>query len=68
MTDLEAAQINIGRLEKELRAAQQTLWDQFFKAALKATMHHGKVTGIAAAAEIADEAMRVRNERVGKAL
>lgn len=67
MDELEMAQINIRRLEKELRAAKQTLWDQFFMAALKATMHHGKVSGVAAAAEIADEALRVRNERAGKA-
>lgn len=65
LDDLEVALINISQLESRLRAAQLTLWDRFFVAALAATLCHGKVTGVNAAAEIADEALRVRNKRAG---
>jgi len=61
MDELGMANCNNRRLEKELKLAKAALWDQFFLAALSATLHHGKTTGVAAAAEIADEAMRVRS-------
>ncbi|MBS4019089.1 MAG: hypothetical protein KGZ68_12720 [Dechloromonas sp.] len=68
MDELEMAQINIRRLENELRAAQKSLWDQFFMAALKACVIEWGGAGVAEAALIADEALRVRNERAGKAV
>lgn len=63
LEDIDVANINLRRMEKELLAARLTLWDQFFIACLPAYGHHGKVTGVAAAAEMADEAMRVREIR-----
>lgn len=64
MSDIDFLEAQVRGLEGEVRALRQGLWDQFFLAAMKATLHHGKVSGVAAAAEIADEAMRVRNKRV----
>lgn len=57
-------EVNNRRLERENNALRKNLWDQFFMAAAQATLHHGKVTGVAAAAEIADEMLRVRLERI----
>lgn len=65
MDELEQERANNRRLETELRQARLGLWDRFFLASLPATLNHGKVTGVAAAAEIADEAMRVRSLRMG---
>lgn len=65
MPENDILETQVMALEKENRALKQTLWDQFFLAALQATMNHGKVTGVACAAEIADEALRVRNKRAG---
>ena len=51
-------------LEQENRALKQTLWDEYFKAALAGgTLNHGAVTGVKAAAEVADNAMKIRAER-----
>lgn len=63
MDEIEIAATNIRSLEKALKAARVSLWDRFFLAALPSALHHGKVTGVAAAAEIADEALRVRDAR-----
>jgi len=63
MDDLDMAMINNRRLEKELKAAKLALWDQFFLAAMGATLHHGKVAGVEAAAEIADQAMWIRESK-----
>ena len=65
LEDIDVANINLRRMEKELLAARLTLWDQFFIACLPVAFrsvygHHGKIAGVAAAAEMADEAMRVR--------
>lgn len=63
MADIDFLETRMRVLEKENRALRMTLWDQFFMAACNATMHHGKVTGVSAAAEVADEMLRVRQER-----
>lgn len=68
LEDIDVANINLRRMEKELLAARLTLWDQFFIACLPVAFrpvygHHGKIAGVAAAAEMADEAMRVREIR-----
>lgn len=63
MTDIQTLETRIRGLENENRALRESLWDGYFKAACAATLHHGKVTGVAAAAEIADEMMRVRKAR-----
>lgn len=63
MSDIDVLETQVRALEKENRALKQNLWDQFFMAACKATLHHGKVTGVTCAAEIADEMLRVRQER-----
>lgn len=62
-TDVQFLEAQVRNLENENRALRETLWDGYFKAACAATLHHGKVTGVAAAAEIADEMMRVREGR-----
>lgn len=65
MPDNDVLETQVRVQANEIRALKQALWDQFFLAAMMATLHHGKVSGVAAAAEIADEALRVRNERAG---
>lgn len=65
MTDIEFLEIQVRGLENTNRALKQGLWDRFFLAALPATALQSRATGVAAAAEIADEALRVRNERAG---
>lgn len=65
MDELEQERANCRRLEEELRRSRLALWDRFFMAALASTLHHGKLTGVAAAAEVADEALRVRDLRMG---
>ena len=64
MNDIETLEANLRFAESENRKLSQGLWDDFFKAALPATLHHGKITGVKAAAEIADEALRMRNAEV----
>lgn len=63
MSDMDFLEAKVKGLENENRALRESLWDGYFKAAAAATLHHGKVTGVAAAAEIADEMMRVREAR-----
>jgi hypothetical protein len=64
MNDVETLEANLRFAEAENRSLKQGLWDEFFKAALSATLHHGKITGVKAAAEIADEALRMRNAEI----
>lgn len=53
-------------LTRENQALRQTLWDQFFVAALSGgCLSHGAKTGVSMAAEVADYALKVRNERAG---
>lgn len=63
MSDIDFLTAQVKGLENENRALRETMWDGYFKTACAATLHHGKVTGVAAAAEIADEMMRVREAR-----
>lgn len=63
INDTEFLEAKVRSLEEENHRLKQGLWDTYFVAAMAATLHHGKVTGVAAAAEIADEAMRVREQR-----
>ena len=66
MEDIDALEIQVRFLERENRALKQTLWDEFFKAALMGgVLRHGAITGVKAAAEVADNAMTLRAERMG---
>lgn len=68
MNDVETLEANLRFAEAENRKLKQGLWDEFFKAALSAILHHGKIiTGVKAAAEIADEALRMRNAEIPSA-
>jgi len=63
MSDIDFLTAKVRGLENENRALRETMWDGYFKAACAATLHRGKVSGVSAAAEIADEMMRVREAR-----
>ena len=60
LEDIDVANINLRRMEKELLAARLTLWDQFFIACLPAFVIDWGCAGVEEAAKAADEAMRVR--------
>ena len=65
MADVDFLEAQVRSLENENRALRQGLWDEYFKAVLPATVHHGKGFGVAVAANVANEALRVRLERFG---
>lgn len=65
MTDIETTEANLRFAEAENLRIKQGLWDEFFKAALPACVAlHGNIYSVKAAAEIADEALRLRNAEV----
>lgn len=64
MADTDFLETQVRSLEATNRALRESLWDGYFKAACAATLYHGKATGVAAAAEIADEMLRVREARI----
>lgn len=65
MSDIDVLETQVRAQANEIRALKQTLWDQYFLAALPVMLNTWGGHGIGIAKSVADKALKVRNERAG---